>query len=163
MINLLAALILALSALLLKFVYSGNKLSSSINEPILVISKKINVVVQFIIYAGLIMALVEVGFRLYGSTLTLFHATKTLFFLTFFFFLHYINAAKIYFSNDVIIYGNGEFKYKEIKEIIWFDSGFAINYKIKDNYKRYSFMIDMIHKDEINDIFDKKTKIKRNK
>ncbi|MGB3367853.1 MAG: hypothetical protein WBA54_10210 [Acidaminobacteraceae bacterium] len=162
MSNLIAALILALSALLLKFVYSSKKRSDNIEEPLLVISKNVNVVVQFIVFAGIIMAVVEAGFRLYSSTFTLFHGTKTLFFLTFFYFLYYINVAKIYFSNDAIVYGNGDFKYNEIKDVMWFDSGFAITYEYKKNDKRYSFMIDMQHKDDINSIFDK-NRVKRNR
>lgn len=163
MSNLIAALILALSALLLKFVYSSKKRSDAIVEPELVIEKNINTVVQFIVYAGAAMSVLEAGFRLYSSTFTVFHGSKTVFFLTFFYFLYYINVAKIYFSTDAIVYGNGDFKYEEIKEVMWFDSGFAITYEYKKMDKRYSFMIDMDHKDDINSIFDKnKVRRKRN-
>lgn len=156
MINLFAALLLGLSALLLKFVYTSNQKSSKLEKIELIIHKDINFVMKSIIYLGLLLTILESIYRLYTSDFTAIHISKTIFLITLFYFLYYINLAKIYFSRESIIYGNGNFEYSKIKEVLWFDSGFSIIYDYKGSLKRYSFMIDMKYKDQINEIFNSK-------
>lgn len=150
---------IVISLFCLMFIFVGSVKSKSVKKPMLIIERKANIITTFIVVMGFIFSLTEIGFRIYKGNLDMFSVIKTLCLLIIFVWIYYLSVAKIYFDNDRIVYGNGEFKYKDMIDMFWFDRGFAITCNVKSSQKKFNFVVDMRHKEDIKDVLRKKTKM----